>query len=88
MAEIVDQIDKRIDEIKMKCSDVADTVSFQAGDDISSLLADLQKHPEVGISMYGSMMNSITRGARLKKFYLLSAPSGYGKICRYLMKIK
>lgn len=79
VAEIVDQIDKRIDEIKMKCSDVADTVSFQAGDDISSLLADLQKHPEVGISMYGSMMNSITRGARLKKFYLLSAPSGYGK---------
>ena len=77
--EIAEQIDKRIDEIKLKCADTVDTVGFQSADDIENLLEDLQQRPEVGISMYGSMMNAITRGARLKKFYLLSAPSGYGK---------
>lgn len=88
IADIVDGVDKRIDEIKMKCNDVADGASFQCAEGMDKLLEDLQKRPEVGISMYGSLMNAITRGARLKKFYLLSAPSGYGKICRYLMKIK
>lgn len=77
--DLVDKIDKRIDEIKAKCVDTSDGVSFQSSEGIEDLLEDLQKRPEVGISMYGSMMNAVTRGARLKKFYLLSAPSGYGK---------
>ena len=39
----------------------------------------LKQNPDVGIPLYGSMINSITRGARLKKFYLRSAPTGTGK---------
>lgn len=35
--------------------------------------------PEVGIPLYGSLINTITRGARLRKFYLRSAPTGIGK---------
>ena len=29
--------------------------------------------------MYGPLVNTVTRGARLKKFYLRSAPTGVGK---------
>lgn len=52
---------------------------YQAGDGIEDLLEKLKKHPEVGIPMYGSLINTVTRGARLGKFYLRSAPTGVGK---------
>ena len=41
--------------------------------------SNLKKNPEVGIPLYGSMINTVTRGARLGKFYLRSAPTGTGK---------
>ena len=43
------------------------------------LIADLEKHPEVGVPLYGPLINTVTRGARLKKFYLRSAATGVGK---------
>ena len=43
------------------------------------LIEKLQETPEIGIPLYGNYINKITRGARLKKFYLRSAPSGVGK---------
>lgn len=52
---------------------------YQAGDGIEDLLENLKKHPEVGVPMYGSLINTVTRGARLGKFYLRSAPTGVGK---------
>jgi replicative DNA helicase len=39
----------------------------------------LEKYPDVGVPMYGPLVNTVTRGARLRKLYLRSAPSGYGK---------
>ena len=51
----------------------------QAGKGIFELVENLKKVPEVGIPLYGPLINTATRGARLKKFYLRSAPSGYGK---------
>lgn len=79
IGEIVEKIDKRIDEIKLQCADTADSLGFQGADGIEDLIEELQKKPDVGIPMYGSLMNAVTRGARLKKFYLISAPSGHGK---------
>lgn len=43
------------------------------------MIADLKKHPEVGVPLYGPLINTVTRGARLKKFYLRSAATGIGK---------
>jgi hypothetical protein len=43
------------------------------------LIYKLKEHPEVGVPLYGTYINTITRGARLKKFYLRSAPTGVGK---------
>ena len=77
---IADTIDKRIDEIKSQyLNSISNNIGVQAGQNIFELIDNLKKTPEVGIPMYGPLINTITRGARLKKFYLRSAPSGIGK---------
>ena len=52
---------------------------YQAGEGIHALIDRLKEYPEVGIPLYGPLVNTVSRGARLKKFYLRSAPSGVGK---------
>lgn len=73
------QIDDRISNIKSKYLSSVTNEGFQAGDNIFELINNLKKSPAVGIPMYGKYINTVTRGARLKKFYLRSAPSGKGK---------
>lgn len=79
LGEIADKIEKKIDEIRYSYVDNMDGEAFQAGDGIFNLIADLKQRPEVGVPLYGSLINTVTRGARLKKFYLRSAPTGVGK---------
>lgn len=43
------------------------------------LVNDLKEHPEVGLPLDGEIFNYATRGARLGKMYIFSAPSGGGK---------
>jgi len=42
-------------------------------------LTRLKESPDVGVPLYGPLINTITRGARLRKFYLRSAATGTGK---------
>ena len=53
--------------------------AYQAGDGIFELIDRLKEYPEVGVPLYGPLINTVTKGARLKKFYLRSAPTGIGK---------
>ena len=53
--------------------------AYQAADGLEGLLNELEQSPEVGVPLYGGLINAVTRGARLKKFYLRSAPTGVGK---------
>ena len=76
---IAEKIEHKIEAIKYNYARVADENSFQAGDGIDNLLEDLKKYPDVGVPLYGPLINTVTRGARLKKFYLRSAPTGVGK---------
>ena len=76
---IADLIDKKITEIRMKYVDDSNEDFVQAGERMNELIENLQKRPEVGYPMYGPLINTITRGARLKKFYLRSAATGVGK---------
>lgn len=76
---IAEIIDKKITEIRMKYVDDSNDECCQAGDNITELIESLQKRPEVGYSMFGNMINAVTRGARLGKFYLRSAATGVGK---------
>lgn len=54
-----------------------------AASDISvgmrELVGELKAHPEVGLPLDGDIFNYATRGARLGKMYIFSAPSGGGK---------
>lgn len=76
---IADKVEEKIDLIRAQY--VNDTFGeiVQAADDIDSLFERLKEHPDVGVPLYGPFINTVTRGARLRKLYLRSAPSGYGK---------
>jgi replicative DNA helicase len=51
----------------------------QAGEGIDELLSSLKDSPEIGYPLYGPYINTVFRGARLKKLYLRSAATGVGK---------
>lgn len=76
---IANEVDKRIEGIKLKYAEEANDDFVSAGEGIEDLIESLKKNPEVGYPLYGKFNNAIHRGARLKKFYLRSAPSGTGK---------
>lgn len=79
LEKIADLIDGKIQQIRMKYVDNADTVFQQAGEGVDNLIARLMEFPEIGYPMYGRIINTITRGARLGKLYLRSAATGVGK---------
>jgi replicative DNA helicase len=76
---IADRIDDKISKIRMQYVDDDYGEAVQAGENIFELLENLKLHPEVGIPLYGPLVNAVTRGARLGKFYLRSAATGIGK---------
>ena len=57
--------------------DEGTTSNIAAG--MRELVNDLKEHPEVGLPLDGEVFNYATRGARLGKMYIFSAPSGGGK---------
>lgn len=79
LEQIADKIDNKIEDIKLRYVDNAFGEAAQAGDGIESLIKKFKDTPEVGFPMYGPLVNTVTRGARLKKFYLRSAATGVGK---------
>lgn len=79
LSDIADIINNKIEEIKATYVEDDIGAEYQAGDGLISLIEGYEKVPDVGIPLYGSLINTITRGARLKKFYLRSAPTGIGK---------
>lgn len=79
LESIADKIDKKITDIKLKYVDGTDNQFYQAGDGILELINRLQQVPDDGYPLYGPFINTVTRGARLKKLYLRSAATGVGK---------
>lgn len=79
LLEIATKIDDKVDAIKAQYIDDVHGEATQAAEGIYDLLERLKEAPEVGVPLYGPLINSVTRGARLKKFYLRSAPTGVGK---------
>lgn len=77
--EIADTIDERITNIKLAYIDGTDEDAEQASNGIDEFLDSLLVNPEFGIPMFGPYINTITRGARLKKVYLRSGATGLGK---------
>ena len=46
---------------------------------IEELFESLQENPEIGVPLQGAIYNTVVRGARQKKYYLISGASGTGK---------
>lgn len=79
LEEIANRVDAKIDAIRLQYVDDAFGEAQQAGEGIYELIEKFKEHPEVGVPLYGPLINTVTRGARLKKFYLRSAATGIGK---------
>lgn len=79
LEEIANQISDSIQKIIDDSVTSTLRVGCQAGEGLKDLIARMKDSPEIGIPMYGEVKNTIYRGARLKKFYLCSAPTGAGK---------
>lgn len=79
LGEIADIIDKKIMDIRLRYVDDADEGAQQAGEGGLELLDRLKQTPELGYPLFGPYVNTVHRGARLKKFYLRSAATGVGK---------
>lgn len=63
-------------EEKYACSE---TETSLINKNVRELLRDLKEKPEVGAPLQGEIFNTVVRGARLGKFYLMSAGSGVAK---------
>ena len=79
LEQLAMRVDEKIDAIRMQYVDDSFGEAFQAGEGIDDLIDKFKEHPEVGVPLYGPLINTVTRGARLKKFYLRSAATGIGK---------
>jgi len=77
--EIANKVDMKIDSIRLQYVDNVFGKAQQVGSGIFDLIEQYKQNPEVGIPLYGPLINTVTRGARLKKFYLRSAATGVGK---------
>ena len=79
LEEIANVIDDKILEVKAQCIDNSIVAGTQAGEGIDELLESLKESPEIGYPLFGKYVNTVVRGARLKKLYLRSAATGVGK---------
>ncbi len=79
LIQIADEIDKKIEDLRLRYVDEVIDEAQQAGDGIFELIQGFKDNPEAGVPLYGPLINTVTRGARLKKFYLRSAATGVGK---------
>lgn len=78
LEKIADAIDGKLEEVRIKFVAGDNGVAHQAGEGIFDLLNELKENPDIGVPMYGPLINTVTRGARLKKLYLRSAATGTG----------
>lgn len=79
LSQIADLVNNKIEAIRLKYVEDCYEEAEQAGEGIFDLIEGFKFRPEVGVPLYGPFTNTVTRGARLKKFYLRSAATGVGK---------
>ena len=79
LEQIANKVDEKIDNIRLQYVNDDFGEAQQAATGIKDLIQRFKDTPEVGVPLYGPLINTATRGARLKKFYLRSAGTGVGK---------
>ena len=79
LEQIANKVDEKIENIRLRYVNDDFGEAQQAATGIRDLIQRFKDTPEVGVPLYGPLVNTVTRGARLKKFYLRSAGTGVGK---------
>lgn len=79
LEEIADKVEGKIEKIRLEYVEDSFGEASQAAEGIKDLIDRFKTRPEVGVPLYGPLVNTVTRGARLGKFYLRSAATGVGK---------
>jgi len=79
LEEVAEKIENRILDIRSRYVDNSVDDGVLLSDGMADLIHSLERRPDVGYPMYGNLVNSITRGMRLGKFYIRSAATGVGK---------
>ncbi len=79
LEQIANKVDEKIENIRLQYVNADFGEAQQAATGIEELIQRFKDTPEVGVPLYGPLINTVTRGARLKKFYLRSAGTGVGK---------
>ena len=65
LEQIADIVDAKIDNIRLQYVEDEFGEAQQAGEGIYDLIEKFKLHPEVGVPLYGPLINTVTRGARL-----------------------
>ena len=78
LLDIHTRINDKIDAIKCDYIYNLDEGN-QIADGLEELLEEYKQTPALGYPLYGDFINTVTRGARLGKFFLRSAATGVGK---------
>lgn len=79
IATLMDIINDKVDAIRMTFVDGSDQDTTNLGNGVFDFLAELEERPDLGYPLYGHYINTVTRGARFKKFFLRSAATNVGK---------
>lgn len=79
LSQLAELVNNKIEAIRLKYVEDCYEEAEPAGEGVYDLIESFKFRPEVGVPLYGPFTNTVTRGARLKKFYLRSAATGVGK---------
>lgn len=79
LEEIANQVNDRLDAVRLEYVEAVENCGNQIGDGIDLLLESFKETPALGYPLYGDYINTVTRGARFGKFFLRSAATGIGK---------
>lgn len=80
LEELAEEIDNRVLRVRDMVVDNDIDESCQLGNNIESLVSDLQETPIMGNPLWDDYFNQVALGARLGCFYLRSAATGVGNI--------
>ena len=79
VSDILSMYELNILELKNIYESTSDSRGCQAGNGMQELKEKYKEIPEMGMPMCSQKFTTIARGRRLKKLYLKTSPSGFGK---------
>lgn len=77
--DVANEVEKKFIEVREGALGSTSQHGQQAGKGMKELRKKLKESPEFGSPFCSKIFTTLTRGARLKKFYMRSAPTGVGK---------